>query len=73
MIKVEMFSEVPLQLIVKDINKSKKENFCDNPCPCSMKICRSIKFDFVKETDTKVIEEVDNVMNEIKNIIPSSL
>lgn len=66
-----MIPAEPLQLSGTSTNKN--NNICVNPCPSLMKRYRRIKFNFVQETGSKIIEEIHGVTNEIENLFPSSL
>ena len=66
-----MMSLVPLQLIH---SLSTNDTPCwINPHPSSTKLCRPIKFEFAKETSTKITEEINIIKNDIEKLSPTKV
>lgn len=62
---------VPLKLEIK--TSFGWEVVWKNERPSSTKFCRPIKFEYVSETPEKIKNDVNDINNKIKNLIPTTL
>ena len=66
-----MTSFVPLQLFYTVPGKSDRHILWQNPRPSSVRFCRPLKLEFIKETSEVILQEEEYWSNAISKLLPS--